>query len=130
MRRELFARSLFDYTSMSVEDALASSNFLIRAVAILDRRMGKRRLERVSLANDENELVRLFFLGTHSSAVDLVRRRDPPPYARSAQWINWTNLGGIVILLFAFASSAGLAHGPLLGVPYPLPTHKLPVLLI
>lgn len=36
--------ALFDYLSMSLEDALASDIALIRAIAILDRRLGKRRL--------------------------------------------------------------------------------------
>ena len=61
MRPRLFGKSLFDYLSMSVDDAIESRNFLIRAVAVLDRRIGKRRLEAMSLRTDEHELVRLFY---------------------------------------------------------------------
>jgi hypothetical protein len=61
MRPSLFAQSLFRYLSMSIDDAFKSNNFLIRAVALLDRRMGRRRLEKVSLQADDQELVQMFF---------------------------------------------------------------------
>jgi hypothetical protein len=39
-----FAQALNEYLSLSVEDALASENVLHRALAVTDRRVGKRRL--------------------------------------------------------------------------------------
>ena len=37
--------TLFDYLSMSIDEILGSSNVLIRALSMLDRRVGKRRLK-------------------------------------------------------------------------------------
>jgi hypothetical protein len=50
--REPFSRfdltdALESYLSMSIEDALCSSNTIIRAIAMLDRRVGKRRLQQL-----------------------------------------------------------------------------------
>jgi hypothetical protein len=39
-----FNGALFDYLNLSIDDALASDNPIIRAFALLDRRFGKRRL--------------------------------------------------------------------------------------
>jgi hypothetical protein len=61
MRPQLFAKSLFDFLSMPIGDAMESNNFLVRALAFLDRRVGKRRLKLISLRSNEHELVRLFY---------------------------------------------------------------------
>jgi hypothetical protein len=50
--RETFSRfdltdALESYLNLSIEDALCSSNTIIRAIAMLDRRVGKRRLQQV-----------------------------------------------------------------------------------
>ena len=42
--RDMVLRSLYEYLSLSIDDALASPDALIRSVAILDKRTGKRRL--------------------------------------------------------------------------------------
>ena len=39
-----FYEALKDYLELSIDDALASDNTIIKALAILDRRLGKRRL--------------------------------------------------------------------------------------
>jgi hypothetical protein len=39
--------ALESYLNLSIEDALSSANALIRAIAMLDRRVGKRRLQQV-----------------------------------------------------------------------------------
>ena len=39
-----FFYSLTNYLSMSIDEALSSDNFVIKAIAILDRRLGKRRM--------------------------------------------------------------------------------------
>ena len=37
-------RAAFDYLNMSIDDALVTENTVIRAIAMLDRRLGRRRL--------------------------------------------------------------------------------------
>lgn len=53
-----FHRALFDSLSLSIEDMLASENGIIRALAMVDRRLGKRRLRTLALADDELPFVR------------------------------------------------------------------------
>ena len=53
-----YVRSLQDYLQLSIDDALASENFLHRALAVLDRRLGKRRLKLLRLPSTEHGLVR------------------------------------------------------------------------
>ena len=55
-----FYRSLDEYLNLSIERALNSPNVLIRALALIDRRLGRRRFEALSLAAGEHDLVRLF----------------------------------------------------------------------
>jgi hypothetical protein len=43
-----FYRALKESLNLSVEDAMASPDVLIRSIALLDRRMGKRRLRQLS----------------------------------------------------------------------------------
>ena len=52
--------ALRGYPSLSITDAIASSNPLIRAVAMLDRRVGKRTLSRLRPHSDDHPLVRRF----------------------------------------------------------------------
>jgi hypothetical protein len=56
-----FYRALNDSLNLSVEDALASPNGLIRAFAIVDKRLGKRRLAQVVIGRDEHPLVRRLY---------------------------------------------------------------------
>lgn len=46
------------YLSLSIEDALVSPSPLIRALAVIDRRVGKRRLRTLDAGTLEHELVR------------------------------------------------------------------------
>lgn len=50
------------YLDLTIEDAVASSNVLIRALAMADGRLGKRRLRALCLAPDGNPLVRQVFM--------------------------------------------------------------------
>jgi hypothetical protein len=64
--RGVFNRSdayeaLNESLSFSVDDMLRSESGIVRALAMLDRRLGKRRLARVILADDEIPLVRACF---------------------------------------------------------------------
>ncbi|MDJ1006785.1 MAG: hypothetical protein QNJ13_03085 [Paracoccaceae bacterium] len=49
--------ALFDYLNLSIDDALASESPIIRGIAMLDRRLGKRRLARLNASSD-HEFVR------------------------------------------------------------------------
>lgn len=58
-----FLEDVLQYRSMPVQDALRSENFIIRVLAILDRRVGRRTLERLEtdeLANNP-DWARQFF---------------------------------------------------------------------
>ena len=58
---EEFLGALLDYLQLSVDNALRSEDPLVRALAMLDRRLGKRRLRVLSLESRvEHPLVRQF----------------------------------------------------------------------
>lgn len=79
-------RSLFEYLNLSIHEILHSYNPLIRAIGMLDARVGKRRLKGIDVSY-ENELVkRLFYLrceaeniavGNGQLQVDLTSRINP-----------------------------------------------------
>jgi hypothetical protein len=49
------------YPSLSIADALASPNPLIRALAMLDRRLGQRTLAKIKVTSDDHPLLRRFY---------------------------------------------------------------------
>lgn len=51
---------LFDYVQMPVEEAVVHGHPFIRAVAVLDRRVGKRTLEQLDITNEAN-VIKLFY---------------------------------------------------------------------
>jgi hypothetical protein len=53
-----FESALADYLTLSLDDALASDNLVHRALAVLDGRLGKRRLRSLELRADEHPLVK------------------------------------------------------------------------
>lgn len=53
--------ALKEYLSLSIEDAIKSSNKLIKALAMLDKRLGKRKLKELSPIDDEHWLVKQFY---------------------------------------------------------------------
>jgi hypothetical protein len=55
-----FEESLRDYLSLTLEEGLASTNFLHRALAVIDKRLGKRRLKVLQLSPGEHPLVSRF----------------------------------------------------------------------
>jgi hypothetical protein len=55
-----FEESLRDYLSLTLEEALASTNFLHRALAVIDKRLGKRRLKVLQVSPGEHPLVSRF----------------------------------------------------------------------
>lgn len=56
-----YYRALWNSLSLSIDDALRSDEMLIRAFAMLDSRLGKRRLRALHLGDDEHPLVRQFY---------------------------------------------------------------------
>jgi hypothetical protein len=54
----MFYESVFDFTNMSLEDALQSNDAVQRALAYLDRRLGKRRLTELANVARKTELER------------------------------------------------------------------------
>ena len=56
-----YTKALIEYLSNSIEDSIDSKNYLIRALALIDSRCGKRRLEKLNIGPDEHPLVQRFF---------------------------------------------------------------------
>jgi hypothetical protein len=56
-----FKDALTAYIDTPIKSALVSSNLLIRAFSFIDRRLGKRTFERISLADNEHPLVQTFY---------------------------------------------------------------------
>ena len=60
------------YLSLPIEEALASPSPLVRALAVIDRRVGKRRLRALRIGRVEHPLVReLYRLRCEAEGVDL-----------------------------------------------------------
>jgi len=59
--RDDLVAALEEIVGMQVEDALSSSNPLIRGLAMLDRRLGKRRLSAIAIGDGEPELVKMLY---------------------------------------------------------------------
>lgn len=62
----LFSRSQFEeaveeYLKLSITGAMDSHNPIIKALSMLDRRLGQRRLKQLQFNRTEHSLVRLFF---------------------------------------------------------------------
>jgi hypothetical protein len=56
-----FGESLAEYLKLPISDSLTSSNPIIKAFAIIDKRVGKRTLEKLEITDSESELIKLFF---------------------------------------------------------------------
>jgi hypothetical protein len=53
--------SLVQYSNFSIEDALISQDVIVQALALIDKRLGKRRLENLEFNSDTHPLVIKFF---------------------------------------------------------------------
>lgn len=58
---ERFYITLEDYNNLSIKQALDSKSVLIQALAMLDKRLGKRRLRSLQLVPDAHPMVRYFY---------------------------------------------------------------------
>ena len=56
-----FRKAILAYLDISIKDALVSKNHLIKAFALIDRRLGRRTFEEIHLAEDEQPLVHTFY---------------------------------------------------------------------
>ena len=77
-----FINALTTYRSLSIADALTHQNFIIRVLAILDRRVGKRTLQRLVQEDDWNgypQWVRRFFM-LRFDAEGIAYEDAPRPY--------------------------------------------------
>ena len=61
LSQERFYDMLDEYCSLSIERALASENVLIQALAMLDKRLGKRKLRSLKLESNAHPMVQYFF---------------------------------------------------------------------
>jgi hypothetical protein len=52
---------LMEYGSMSIDEAMNSKNIIIKAYSMLDRRLGKRRLEKLEFTNETHPLILDFY---------------------------------------------------------------------
>ena len=52
---------LMDYGSLSINEAMNSDNIIIKAYSMLDRRLGKRRLEKIEFTNETHPLIVKFY---------------------------------------------------------------------
>lgn len=56
-----FGTSMREYLDLNAADALASSDPIVKAFAIVDRRVGRRSLAKLAVADSDHALVRTFF---------------------------------------------------------------------
>ena len=59
--RDDFVDALETYVASPVEASLLSPNPILRALAMLDRRLGKRRLSKLSVGENEHQIVETFY---------------------------------------------------------------------
>ena len=59
--RQEFVEALEECVGSPIQSALSSSNPLARAVALLDRRLGRRRLQKKTFGDDEVQIVKDFY---------------------------------------------------------------------
>ncbi len=62
LSRDLFVDATEEYLGLSIESALQSDNPIIKAIAMFDRRLGKRRLIEMELDAYEHPLVKQFYI--------------------------------------------------------------------
>jgi hypothetical protein len=58
---QAFGSAMRSYLDLPISDALASTNPLIKAFAIIDRRVGKRTLTKLDISEADSTLIRAFY---------------------------------------------------------------------
>ena len=56
-----FRNSLKEYLHLSIDDALRSEDIIIRALALVDRRVGKRKLRKIKILEGEHQIIKFMF---------------------------------------------------------------------
>ncbi len=56
-----FGNAMHEFLNLPIKDALQSVNPLIKAFAIIDKRIGKRTLANLKISDSDHNLVRLFY---------------------------------------------------------------------
>lgn len=56
-----FRNSLKEYLHLSIDDALESDNIIIRGLALVDRRVGKRKLPKINILEGEHEFIKFMY---------------------------------------------------------------------
>lgn len=56
-----FGSAMTEYLNLSISEAIKSSNPIIKAFAMIDKRLGKRTLEKLEISDSEPELVKIFY---------------------------------------------------------------------
>jgi len=74
-----FYRAFEEFDNQSIDKSLASDNLIVRIFAILDRRVGKRRLIAMKDTLDENDDVFNTFFVIRASAEQIIEETPPCP---------------------------------------------------
>ena len=56
-----FGEAMRVYLELPIEEALKSSDPLVKALAVIDRRIGKRTLAKLELSDSEHSLIQMFY---------------------------------------------------------------------
>jgi hypothetical protein len=80
--KEWFENSLQEYLSLTLEEGLASTNFLHRALAVIDKRLGKRRVKTLQLSAGEHPLVSRFLELRRAAEFPAYKEGDVPLVVR------------------------------------------------
>ena len=84
--------SLFDYLNLSIDDVLCSENPIIRAMGMLDARVGKRRLKVMDVSSEHDLVKRLYDL--RCDAEDLSKQGYKPDLSSHLdQPRSWQDIG-------------------------------------
>lgn len=72
-----FYDSLDEYCNNSIESSLTSENLLIRCLAMLDSRLGKRRLRKLDLSNESSKVVEFFNIRCECEQLPFNKAQQP-----------------------------------------------------
>lgn len=77
-----FLKSFRDFPNLSLDAALASGNHFIRALAMIDRRLGRRRFDEIKIRPDDPTIVKLFY-ALRAEAMHKTASNPIPPTAQA-----------------------------------------------
>ncbi len=71
-----FYRSLFAYLNLSIEQIVSSPDPIVRAIGMLDRRLGKRRLAAMEMSDENSLVVRLHSFRVEAESLDVKKMSE------------------------------------------------------